>query len=143
MMKARLQETDKEAAEIEETELELRVCAKPDNWMCKIDTVDASIITSRSLPWNEREVTFIDESRRFNVTLTRATWLTFVVGHRDLLMSHTNWREFVKRAAMDEPPNGPESPSSMSHSHQNRYFNRMLAQVNHVIYRRPRTSSRS
>jgi hypothetical protein len=97
----------------------LEAWKRDDRWICKIDTVDA-------FQGNEREVIivstvrtpsgvnskFIDEPRRFNVTLSRAKWLTFVVGHRSLLMNHLNWSEYVKQAAKDETSRWPRQLSN-------------------------------
>jgi hypothetical protein len=88
---------------------------RADKWMCKIDTVDAFqgnerevIIVSTVRTPSERDASFIDKPRRFNVTLSRAKWLTFVVGHRSLLTDHNNWYEFVQRAAGDEVSRWPK-----------------------------------
>jgi hypothetical protein len=71
----------------------------------------------------DRNPNFIDEPRRFNVPLSRAKWLTFVVGPRSLLMNWRNWSAvLVQRAAAGEvsrwPPqhtsdNYPLSPSRL------------------------------
>lgn len=72
------------------------------DWGCKIDTVDAfqgcerevilvsSVRTSTSGP-----NTFFTDSKRFNVTVSRAKWLVVVVGHPAVLNCNY-WKEYGK-----------------------------------------------
>jgi DNA polymerase III delta prime subunit len=90
-----------------ESEPVLNVCTREDKWICKIDTADAFqgnereviIISTVRTPTPNKQSRFIDELRRFNVTMSRAKWLVFVFGHLHVLLGHKNWREFLKQAA--------------------------------------------
>ncbi|CAA3004884.1 IGHMBP2 family helicase, partial [Olea europaea subsp. europaea] len=75
------------------------------DWICKIDTVDAFqgnereiIIISTVRTGPTRNLTFLNDARRFNVAVSRAKWLSIVVGHWNTIRGGNYWPEVYRIA---------------------------------------------
>lgn len=92
----------------------------PNNWYCKCETVDSFqgderevIIISTVRTGTNRRLDFLNDSRRFNVAVSRAKFLVIVVGDRGILNCGSYWPEFLKQAEKDDLCKWPQQ--SFSH----------------------------
>lgn len=88
-------------------ELQINGKSKKSNWACKVDTVDAfqgdereimiisTVRTARA--GSDQRLDFLNDRRRFNVSVSRAKWLVFIVGDPRVLRSG-DWATFIENA---------------------------------------------
>ena len=86
---------------------------------CKVETVDgfqgsereAIVVSLVRTPMGEPtkqlsagQLKFINDDQRFNVALSRAKWLTIVVGHKETARASRLWSKYLERAQLLEWP---------------------------------------
>lgn len=76
------------------------------DWLCKVDTVDGfqggerevilfSLVRTPDSDGVIKNLHFVEDEKRFNVSLSRAKWLNIVVGHEKVMQESELWKKFL------------------------------------------------